>query len=285
MIVFGGTGFIGKILQSALTAKGHTVMVSDTRRNPQWEKDLATADAVVNLAGSPLFGKRWNDAIKAEIHDSRTEGTKKIVDAIGRAKKTGGRPITLVNASAIGYYGPGTPGQNVTESSAPGADFLAFVCREWEEEALRAEHAHGVRTAIVRIGVVLGKGEGALQKMLPFFRLGLGGPIEFGLQDFSWVHVDDVVGIILHALETDSVRGIFNASSPNPVSNKVFTKALGHVLHRPTLFPVPGLALWALYGECAEVLVNGQRVIPENTLKSGYKFKFPELEAALKDVV
>ena len=284
--LFGGTGFIGKELQKKLQAKGHEPLVLDLRRNSDWESKLSTCDAIVNLAGTSLFSKRWTNEVKSLIHSSRVEGTKKIVAALDKFKKAGRSfPKILVNASAIGFYGPSFD-EIITESNPSGSDFLAFVCREWEEAALAAQRQVGIRTAIVRIGVVLGRNGGALDQLLPPFRLGLGGPVGLGgKQWFSWVHVEDVCGLILYALENEKVVGAVNAVSPNPVRNKDFAKTLGKVLSRPAFIPLPGLALYALLGEVAEILVNGQRVLPEKTQSLGYNFLYPDLEKALKNIV
>lgn len=284
ILVFGGTGFIGTRLVKALSEKGHHVKTSDTRRDPAWRIEVGVADVIVNLAGSPIFGKRWSDDVKAEIHSSRVEGTQKIVEAIGAAKRKGAKVAALINASAIGFYGP-TFDEELTESSKAGSDFLAFVCREWEEAALVAERHYGVRTVFVRTGVVLGDGGGALQKMLPAFKAFVGGPIGSGKQWMSWVHLDDVVGIYVHAIENAAIHGALNATSPQPKRNKEFSKLLGKALHRPSLLPVPGIGLYALFGEVAEILVNGQKVLPRATIESGYAFKYPELEAALKNIL
>lgn len=274
--LFGATGFIGKVLVKAIKAKGWEPMLLDIRKDAQWKEKLKDADAVVNLAGHPLFKNRWNPKIKALIHDSRVEGTEKIVAALKDSKVK-----TLVNASAVGYYGSSET--DVDENSAPADDFLARVCKNWEAEARSAERLHGIRTVIVRIGVVLGKDGGALEKLLPPFKLGVGGPIGFtGSQSMNWVHVDDVVGIIIHAIENEKVGPVLNATSPNIVSNKVFSNTLGKVLHRPALFPVPTPMLYLAVGEAALIIASGQRAHPNATLASGYTFKYPDLESALK---
>lgn len=276
--VFGATGFIGKMLVKALQTKGWTALVLDIRKNPNWRDEIKEADAVVNLAGHPLFKDRWNDRIKASIHDSRIEGTKLIVEAL-----KGSKVKCLVNASAVGFYGSSE--KDVDESSPPADDFLARVCKNWETEAQAAQRLHGVRTVIVRIGVVLGKNGGALEKLLTPFRFGLGGPIGNGSQSMNWVHVEDVVGIIIHALENEKAPSVLNATSPNIVSNKEFTKTLAKVLHRPAFFPVPKPALYIALGEAAGVIAGGQRAHPKATLASGYTFKFPHIESALQNII
>ena len=284
ILVFGGTGFIGTALQKALVARGHQVKTSDIRRDPAWKIEIGVADVVVNLAGAPIFGKRWSDDVKDEIHRSRVEGTRKIVDAMGAAKKKGSKLSALVNASAIGFYGP-TFDEELSESSPAGSDFLAFVCREWEESAQKAERVYGIRTVCVRTGIVLADGGGALAKMLPAFKAFVGGPIGAGKQWMSWVHLDDVVGVYVHAIENAQISGPLNATAPHPRRNKDFSKALGKALGRPSFLPVPGLALYAVFGEVAEILVNGQKALPRATQESGYVFRYPELEPALKNIL
>ncbi len=285
IMIFGATGFIGKKLCPALEQRGHNVLRRDLRRDKNWASELSSCDAVINLGGSPIFGKRWNIRIKSEIYDSRVDGTKTIVAAMGRVKQESGKDLSLINASAIGFYGAGEPSQEFTEEAPPGTDFLSFVCRDWEEEAHVAERIHKIRTAIVRTGIVLGREGGALKQMLLPFQLGVGGPIGNGKQMFSWIHLEDILGIYIHAVENSKVRGVLNGVSPNCVSNKEFSQALAHTLHRPCLFPVPKIALYILIGEGAEFLVTGQKVFPKETLKSGYTFKFANLDGALKNIL
>jgi uncharacterized protein (TIGR01777 family) len=284
VVIFGGTGFIGTHLQKALRAKGHEVSVADLRRDSDWEAKIVRADAVVNLAGTPIIGKRWNMLVKADLHASRVEGTQKVVAALAKAKAKDGKERVLVNGSAIGFYGA-TQDEELDESSPAGADFLAFVCREWEAEAVRAEREHGIRTVIVRTGLVLGRDGGALEKMLPPFKLGLGGPTASGQQWYSWIHIDDEVGIIMHALENKQVHGILNATAPLPVRNKDFASTLGAVLNRPAFMPLPALAVYLMIGEASTLLTQGQKVLPKATLASGYTFKFKSLDDALKACV
>jgi uncharacterized protein (TIGR01777 family) len=281
VVIFGGSGFIGTQLQKLLRAKGHEVTLGDLRRDMDWEGKIQKADAVVNLAGAPIIGKRWNMLVKAEIHDSRVEGTHKIVAALGKAKAKDGKERVLVNGSAIGFYGA-TQDEELDETSPAGTDFLAFVCRDWEDEAHKAELEHGIRTVILRTGIVLGKGGGALEKMLPPFKLGLGGPIGNGQQWYSWIHIDDECGLIVHALENKQVRGVLNATAPMPVRNKDFAKTLGAVLSRPAFLPVPPPALYLLVGEASFMLTHGQKVLPKAALASGYAFRYKSLDDALK---
>lgn len=286
VVVTGASGFIGTRLCELLRKKGHSVEGISLRRDMDWEKKVQDADAIINLAGEPIFGKRWNMRVKAEIHDSRVQGTRKIIEAMGKAHaKNPSKTQVLVNASAIGFYGSDTGEETLNEKSSAGSDFLAFVCREWEEEAQKAALRYKARLVIVRIGVVLGRNGGALKKMLPPFRLGLGGPINSGKQWMSWVHLDDVCGIFIHAVENSKVSGVLNATSPNPVRNKDFTKTLGAVLDRPTLIPIPGFALHVMFGEAATILSGGQKVLPIATEESGYKFQFSALNEALNACV
>jgi uncharacterized protein (TIGR01777 family) len=217
----------------------------------------------------------------ALIRSSRVDGTRSVVEAIRRAER---RPEALINASATGYYGP-RGDQPVSETDGPGDDFLARVCREWEREALAAEDL-GVRVTLVRTGIVLGEGGGALEKMLLPFRFFLGGPFGGGRQGFPWVHLDDVVGIYRWALERPEVSGPLNATGPQPLTNREFCQELGRVLGRPCWAPVPGFALKLLLGEMAEpLLLQGQKVLPVRTEQLGYAFQFRTAEAALRDVL
>ena len=279
--VFGSTGFIGKQFCARLRAQGDEVIELDTRK-AGWETNLEPADAVVNLAGASIFGKRWTEDYKKLILTSRTEGTDKIVAAMGKIKAKNGKAGVLVNASAVGYYGA-TQDEVLDENSPAGSDFLADVCKAWEKSAFNAEK-HGIRTVAVRTGIVLGKNGGALEQMMLPFKLCVGGPIGNGQQWFPWIHLEDIVGIYIHALKNASVCGPLNGTAPNPVRNKEFTKALGDALHRPALLPTPAFALRLIVGEAAEFLVTGQRVAPKKTLASGYRFRFDSVEAALKDI-
>jgi len=290
VVVTGASGFIGSRLCELLRKKGHIVDGVSTRKDNDWEKKVEEADAIVNLAGEPIFGKRWSTRVKAEIHDSRILGTRTLVEAMGRSHdKNPAKQQILVNASAIGFYGADTGDTTLNEKSTAGSDFLAWVCREWEDEAHKAALRFKARVSIVRFGVVLGSQGGALQTMLyPLgtklfspFQLGLGGPINSGKQWMSWIHIDDVCGIIIHAIENDKVSGILNATAPNPVRNIDFTKTLGAVLSRPTLLPIPGIGLHALFGEAASILTGGQKVLPEATEEQGYHFKYGALNEAL----
>lgn len=296
ILITGGTGFIGRELAASLLADGHAVTVltreitSSGNRVPNGAKairDLARAeavDAVVNLAGANLGGTRWNPVTKMGFRTSRIDTTRRLVDWMSRL---GTRPKVLVSGSAIGWYGP--HGDEVLTESAPaGSDFSATLCRDWEAEALKAA-VLGVRVCTVRTGIVLGPsgpaGGGALAQMLPAFRLGGGGPMGSGRQWMSWVHRADLVALIRFLIERETASGPYNGTAPEPVTNAEFAKTLGRVLKRPAILPMPGFALKLIVGEMAEILLSGQRVIPQAALDAGFAFRYPELEAALRDVL
>jgi uncharacterized protein (TIGR01777 family) len=299
--VTGGTGFIGRALVRRLQEEGHSVIVlsRDIFRAKEllgdgielvhweaggppgpWERELEGVDAIVNLAGENIFAKRWSPAFKAQIWNSRVHGTRQIVKAIARQHS---RPRVLINASAIGFYGA-RGDEPVDEKASRGADFLAQLVQAWEAEAEKAE-SFGLRVVCVRIGVVLERGGGALARMLPAFRLGLGGPIGSGGQYMSWIHRDDVVGIMLFALNHGALNGIFNATAPEPITNKEFSTSLGRALHRPAWLPVPASALNLLLGEAAYVVLTGQRVVPKAITAAGYEFLYPQVNQALQAIV
>lgn len=249
---------------------------------------LSGRDGVVHLAGEPI-AQRWTTAAKRAIRDSRVLGTHNLVeglralDCAAEGAPPGPRPRVLLSGSAIGYYGP--HGDEPLDEEAPaGHGFLAQVCAAWEAEAQAATEL-GVRVVQVRTGVVLDPAGGALAKMLPPFRLGIGGPVAGGAQFMSWIHREDLVGMILAALGGDSWHGPINATAPTPVINSDFTKALGRVLRRPTLLPVPALALQTLYGEMAEIVTTGARVLPAKPLMLGYRFRHPDLQEALRSAL
>jgi uncharacterized protein (TIGR01777 family) len=298
--VTGATGLLGPSLVAALQERGHevTVLTRDPERARErlgdvpaiaWEPlrepapadALAGRDAVAHLAGAPV-AQRWSEDAKRAIRDSRVIGTRNLVAGLAASGdgNGGGRPRTLISSSAIGYYG--AHGEEPLDEDAPaGHDFLAQVCAAWEKEAANAA-ALGLRVAQVRTGVVLDSDGGALAKMLPPFKLGVGGPVAGGRQYISWVHAEDVLGMMLAALEDERWSGPFNATAPDPVPNRDFSKTLGRVLGRPSLLPVPGLALRALYGEMAEIVTSGARVMPAKALVLGYRFAYPQLEPALR---
>lgn len=236
------------------------------------------SDVVVNLAGAPV-AVRWTKSAKREIVRSRVDLTREYLDALIR---WGTFPKAYVSASAVGYYGT-SPTATFDESSPPGRDFLAQVCVAWEAEADRAA-ALGMRVAKIRTGLVLGTDGGVLGKLLPVFRLGLGGVVASGEQWYSWIHADDEVGIFLHAID-GRTDGVLNAAAPNPVTNREFTRTLARTLGRPAFFPVPALAGRVLFGEGALMLNEGQRVVPQRTLATGYVFRHPELGEALRSLL
>jgi uncharacterized protein len=274
-IVSGGTGFIGRRVVERLRGNGHEVAVWSRRGS---NASLDGMDAVIHLAGEPV-AQRWNATVKQRILDSRVLGTRRLVDEMGRV---GAGPKVLVSASAIGYYGE-RGDEILTENAGPGEGFLADVCRGWEAEADRAAQ-FGVRVMRLRIGFVLGKNGGALGKMIPAFKAGVGGKLGSGKQWMPWVHIDDVVEMFARAVESD-MSGVWNATAPNPVRNEEFTKELGRVLHRPAFFPMPGLALKIAFGEMGEHMLDSARVVPEAALTAGYRFRFSELGAALRDLL
>ena len=275
--VLGASGFIGTHLIAALNERGDVVKTASLRDPEAAAKELAQCDAVVNLSGEPV-AQRWSTEVKQRILHSRTTAPRAFLNALSARNATVG---TYVSASAIGYYGTSET-VTFTEESPAGTDFLAEVCGAWERDAMRAQEL-GMRVAIVRTGIALGTDGGALQKILPPFRLGAGGRVGSGKQWYSWVHIDDVIGIYLMAL--DGVGGVLNATAPGAVRNSEFTKILGSVLHRPTFFPVPQAALAAMLGEGAFVVTEGQHVLPERTQAAGYTFKYNSLEPALRDLL
>jgi uncharacterized protein len=296
--ITGATGLIGSRLVAALRERGDEVTVlsrdadrarsrlGDVEAHPWRSLDepaptaaLSGRDGVVHLAGETV-AQRWSDSARQTIRDSRERGTRNLVAGLGAAEP---RPRALVSASAVGYYGP-HGAEPVREDTPPGGDYLAHVCIAWESEALAAREL-GVRVVTVRTAMVLDGGGGALAKMLPFFRLGIGGPVAGGRQYVSWIHADDIVGLYLAAVDDDSWDGPFNASAPEPVTNRDFSRALGRALRRPALAPVPGLAVRLLYGDMAEIVTTGQRAIPARALERGHAFRHADVEAALRDAL
>lgn len=291
----GASGFIGTALIARLKASGHRIHLlgrsvpkDDSIIFSKWDamgtqlpdaEAIASADAIIHLAGEPV-AQRWSDDVKRRIRESRVNGTRRLVDAIAASKDH--KPKVLVSASAIGYYG--SRGDTiVNETSKPGKGFLPDVCVEWETAAQSAT-AYGLRVVNVRIGIVLGRDGGALAQMLPFFLMGAGGRIGSGQQYMSWIHLDDLLGLFELALDNESISGPINGTSPNPVTNADMTATLASVIHRPAAMAVPEFGLKLLYGEMAQILIEGQRVMPEVAVKAGYQFQFPELKAALVSV-
>ncbi|MDE1977663.1 MAG: TIGR01777 family oxidoreductase [Elusimicrobia bacterium] len=296
IFIAGGTGFIGSRLSELLIQGGHSLVFlsrdpAKTRTDAPgaeilswsdrgWPKALASAQAVVNLAGAGVAEGRWTAERKRVVLESRLNATRTLVSAMAGIE---GGPKILINASAAGYYGP-RDDEDIDEQQPAGADFLAQVCARWEEEAFKARE-HGARVVILRIGVVLGPGGGALARMLLPFRLGLGGRLGSGRQWFPWIHIDDLAGLVGEAIKNPDLSGPVNAVAPQPATNAEFTRALGRVLGRPTVLPAPAFALKLLLGEMSGMLLTGQRLVPRAAQKAGYRFLFPKLDAALQDVL
>ncbi len=300
IIITGATGLVGRALAAELMGRGDDVVVFarnvdaarkqvpgaaeyvqwDGKEQGAWANAVPGAYAIVHLAGASLFGKRWTDAYKQEIRDSRILSTRGLVNAMERAAV---RPNVFVSGSAVGYYGfrDDTP---LTEDAPAGDDFLAQVCVDWEAEARRAETLR-VRTVLLRTGIVLDKDEGALPQMMLPFKFFVGGPILPGTQWFSWVHLRDEIGLILRAIDDTRISGPLNAVAPEAQTNADFVKTLGAVMNRPAVVPVPGFALKLMVGEFAEALTNGQHVVPAKAQAHGYRFAFPTAEAALRDLL
>lgn len=293
-LVTGGSGFIGRQLCRQLIEQGQRVIIltRDIEKTASLFKGKVNLinhlqqlgsdiDVVINLAGEALAGSRWNEKTKASFIESRVSTTKAIGEFIAQAKK---KPSVLISGSAIGYYGL-RGNKKLTEKDEGGNGFSHDLCKQWENEALKIEK-QGVRICLLRTGIVLGKGGGALASLLPPFRMGLGGRIASGQQWMSWIHIDDLIGMIHFAVGNKNILGPINGVSPNPVTNKVFSKTLGKILHRPTIFPMPAAILRLLIGEMAEeLIINGQRIIPEKALSHGFEFKYPELELALRQII
>ncbi len=295
-VIAGGTGLVGQYLIQALVQKGYQVVllsrssakirlasrpqvetvVWDGRFLGAWAACLEGADAVINLCGEGIADKRWSAKQKEKLRASRLDSTCAIVQAIEKCKI---KPKVLVNASAIGFYGS-VPEGEVDESHHRGNGFLADLCVEWEEVAQQAMR-HGVRVVLPRIGIVLEERKGALAKIIPPFLWGIGGPLGSGEQWFPWVHIQDLVGMILFSIKHESIEGAFNACSPHPVRMKEFCSILGKVLKRPSWAPVPEFLLKVLLGEMAEMLLGGQRAVPRKMLEAGFRFRQPGLEASL----
>lgn len=284
VLITGGTGFIANPLKSLLEVTGHEVLIASRKpgRDVHWDPmsgppRLPPLDAVIHLAGEPV-AQRWNADVKRRIRESRVIGTRNLVDAL-----RGSSVKTLISSSATGYYGDRAD-EALTEESAPGRGFLPEVCLAWEHEAARARE-FGIRVVPIRTGIVLGRDGGALDKMLPPFRFGIGGNLGSGEQWMSWIHLDDLAGLFRFALENEALVAAVNGTAPNPVRNGEFTQALGTALKRPTVLTVPGFALHLLYGEMAQVLLEGQRVLPAAAERAGYRYKFPHLTDALEDLL
>jgi uncharacterized protein (TIGR01777 family) len=292
IVVSGSTGLIGSALKSALrdhevvplvrrsVTSGEHALAWDPERGTIDRAGLEGTDAVIHLAGENVFG-RWSPAKKQRIYDSRVKGTRLVSDALAGLRRP---PATLLSASAIGYYGDRGE-EALTEESAPGEDFLAHVARDWEAATVPAASA-GIRVVNMRVAVVLTTTGGALAKMLPAFRLGLGGTVGSGNQYLSWIVLDDIVDAILHLLAKPSLVGPVNMTAPTPLTNRDFAKTLGKVLGRPAVVPVPAFALRMVFGtEGAAMVQSGQRVLPARLIGSGFRFSFSEVEPALRHLL
>ncbi|MFL6227475.1 MAG: TIGR01777 family oxidoreductase [Pyrinomonadaceae bacterium] len=298
IIVTGASGLVGSSLVPSLVGRGHEVTQLVRRkskdagggvREVEWQPErgeidaasLEGHDAAVHLAGENIAGGRWTDEKKRRIRDSRVLGTRLLAETLAQLNA---KPRAFVSASAIGYYGE-RGDEILTEASAPGAGFLPDVCREWEA-ATEAASAAGIRTALLRFGVILSADGGALAKMLLPFKLGVGGNVGSGKQYYSWIALDDVVDIIHLALADDNLSGAVNVVAPEPATNAEFTKALGRALGRPTIFPAPAFGLRLAFGEMADaLLLASERVLPERLRAAGYEFKYPKLDGALRHVL
>ena len=301
-MIAGATGLIGKKLISELIKKGYFIKIftrnteaarnkikSDSVNFVKWDYTFPSDDiaghidgcnAVINLAGASIAGKRWSDDYRKILYDSRILTTRKIAEAISKCKI---KPECLINSSATGYYGKS--GEDVSsEGFRGGDDFLAKICIDWEKEAFEAER-HGVRVITLRTGIVLDKSEGALKELLLPFKFFAGGYQGNGRQWVSWIHADDMVRLIIYSMENVKIRGAINCTSPEPVSNKEFSKEIGRAMRRPSYFPIPGFVLRAVVGEFAEYLTTGRKIIPEKALKSGFKFRYENISDALENLL
>ncbi|MFO0585898.1 MAG: TIGR01777 family oxidoreductase [Polyangiaceae bacterium] len=300
ILITGGSGFLGRRISEELIGRGDRVTVlsrdaaktrgkvppgvrtagwTPTREGP-WYDEVENVDAVVHLAGE-VVAQRWTEQKRKEIVESRVGSTDRLVEAIGRAKH---RPKVLVSASAIGFYGAHDPGETLDENSPRGSGFLAELVEKWEASAKKAEE-HGVRVVNLRIGVVFGKGGGALEKMLPAFRFFVGGPIGSGDQFYSWVHIDDIAGLAIEAIDDERYAGPINATSPYPATAGEVAKTIGATLNRPSFFKVPKAIVSVLMGEAAEVVTESQRVLPKRAIELGYEFRYARLQPALEQIL
>jgi uncharacterized protein (TIGR01777 family) len=289
--ITGASGMVGRRVTAALSAHSLVALGRTPRELPAearfvaWDagqalpaESLSDVEAVVHLAGEPV-AQRWTSAAKRRIRESREAGTRRLVEGMARMLRP---PRVLVSASAVGIYGS-RGDEELIESSAPGEGFLSEVCQAWEREA-DAASALGVRVVRLRIGVVLAPEGGALREMLPPFRMGVGGRIGSGRQWMSWIHVADLVALVRFALDNDALHGAVNATAPEPERNADFARQLGRALHRPALLPAPAFALKALFGEMADMLLGGQRVLPRAAEAAGFRFRHPQLPGALEDI-
>ena len=296
IFITGGTGFVGSTITQQLLELGHEVTITgsssqcrlpvhqhlqyiaaDTSQPGHWQEAAAKHEAFINLTGRSVFNL-WTKKYKQEIYNSRIQTTKNLVEAIPNTSDT-----ILLSASAAGYYGNGGEAEK-RETADNGNDFLAEVCRDWEQEALKAQQK-GTRVALLRLGVVLGKNGGAIKTMKLPFQLGFGGPIGSGKQWFPWIHLDDVVGAVKHILLGDDISGPFNFTAPEAIRQKEFARVLGQVLNRPAFIPAPAFVMKTVLGEFGESLLQGQKAVPEALADNGYIFSFPELKPALQEIL
>ena len=296
VFITGGLGFVGTQLSMRLLKRGHEVTVVDYSPQPKpftprqvkyvsadttipgaWQEDIIKKDAVINLAGASIF-QRWNDTTKQLIYNSRILTTRNVVEAMA-----GEKGALLCSTSAVGYYGF-RGDEEIIEEDSPGDDFLAKVCVDWEKEALKAS-AKGVRVAITRFGIVLGKTGGALGQMISAFKKFVGGPLGSGDQWFSWIHMEDLLSAFLFVVDNQNIHGPVNVCSPNPVLNRELAKALGKTLSRPSFLKAPAFMIRLVLGEFGSVVLEGQRVIPAELLGQGFMFQYPEITGALKEVI
>ncbi|MEX1135700.1 MAG: TIGR01777 family oxidoreductase [Balneolales bacterium] len=296
IVLTGGTGFIGTHLTNMLEQRGHNLII--LTRNPQKYKDrinpkrsyrsieddmlssVAESDAIINLAGENMIFRRWTKKTKEKLMDSRVETTARLVRAIEKAKN---KPSVMISASAAGYYGSRSDDM-LNENEPPGDDFAAEICVRWEEESQKAEK-YGVRVVNPRFGVILERDGGALKTMLPFFNLFMGASVGSGKQYFPWIHMRDLGDSIIFALYEEKLKGVYNASSPNPVTLDEFTKTLGKVMNRPVLFRIPGFALKLIFGEGSMTILASLRLIPEVLQNHGFQYEYPRLEEALRSIL
>ena len=296
ILITGGTGFIGTELRRLLLRQGHFLTVvsrsparyeSEKAKNQTfiaWDADFTPVmediDVVINLVGENIFGQRWSDAVKQRIYNSRIENTQRLVEAIGRSDS---RPQLMISASAVGYYGD-RDDEPLNEHEPPGGGFLSQVCVDWEKAAEEVQQ-HGVRLAIPRIGIVLDTGGGALQQMLPPFKLFVGGPVGDGSQYFPWIHMRDLCRGLVYSVSNESFEGAYNLNAPNPVTMREFADALGEVLNRPSLFRVPEFVLNIVLGEAADPITDSINARPNKLLDNGFAFDFPYVREALADIL
>lgn len=297
VVMTGATGFVGQVIVKQLLAAGDEVIVltrnvakaaislGSSCRYYQWDDSnnlppleaLEGADGVINLMGESI-SKRWDENQKKKIYDSRINGTRRLVEAI---EKLQNKPKVFVSTSAIGIYGNRGP-EDINEASSVADDFLAKVCKDWENEANKARN-HGCRVVIIRTGVVLGRHGGALEKMLPVFKLGLGGRVGSGNQFMSWIHIEDLASMYVEALKNNSVKGVLNGTAPYPATNAQFSKVMGKVLKRPAILPAPSFAVQLALGEMSQIVLEGQKVLPLKFKEINFRFRYPTLEMALKE--